>query len=212
MFEEVLRKMTVEETVSRPLYITSLQLVTCQTCYWARHFLKVNFEFPNFFLEHLSITSTPSISSFTKKRISRAVWKAYPRDCIQVSCKYLRKKESHKSSVIRQKGKSQNGCFKKTKHAKFSGKRTFLTPWYAQCRNDQLYSSHFVIVIYSLIIPNSNTKSNSIPLDTIRKLNVNKPFKGQHRRLLYVICAFSHGRLLYVICGALRDLVPFVQF
>ena len=37
-----------------------------------------------------------------------------------------------KSSVIRQKGESQNGCcFKKTKHAKFSEKRTFLTPWYA---------------------------------------------------------------------------------
>ena len=34
------------------------------------------------------------------------------------------------SSVIRQKGESQNGCFKKTKHAKFSEKRTFPTPWY----------------------------------------------------------------------------------
>ena len=32
------------------------------------------------------------------------------------------------SSVIRQKGESQNGCFKKTKHFKFSEKRTFLTP------------------------------------------------------------------------------------
>ena len=32
------------------------------------------------------------------------------------------------SSVIRQKGESQNRCFKKTKHAKFSEKRTFLTP------------------------------------------------------------------------------------
>ena len=35
------------------------------------------------------------------------------------------------SLVIRQKGKSQNECFKKTKHARFSEKRTFLTPWYA---------------------------------------------------------------------------------
>ena len=32
-----------------------------------------------------------------------------------------------KSSVIRQKGESQNGCFKKTKHAKFYKKRIFLT-------------------------------------------------------------------------------------
>ena len=31
------------------------------------------------------------------------------------------------SSVIRQKGLSQNGCFKKIKHAKFSEKRTFTT-------------------------------------------------------------------------------------
>ena len=30
------------------------------------------------------------------------------------------------SSVIRQKGESQNWCFKKTKHAKFPQKRTFL--------------------------------------------------------------------------------------
>ena len=32
------------------------------------------------------------------------------------------------SSVIKQKGESQNGCFKKTKHAKFPEKRTFLIP------------------------------------------------------------------------------------
>ena len=35
------------------------------------------------------------------------------------------------SSVISQKGESLNGCFKKTKHAKFSQKQTLLTPWYA---------------------------------------------------------------------------------
>ena len=39
-----------------------------------------------------------------------------------------RKMFSKIPSVIRQKGKSQNGCFKKTKHAKFSEKRTFFTP------------------------------------------------------------------------------------
>ena len=36
--------------------------------------------------------------------------------------------------VIRQKGESQNGCFKKRKHAQFSEKRIFLTPWYAHVR------------------------------------------------------------------------------
>ena len=33
--------------------------------------------------------------------------------------------------TIRQKGEFQNGCYKKTKQAKFSEKRMFLTPWYA---------------------------------------------------------------------------------
>ena len=33
-----------------------------------------------------------------------------------------------KTSVIRQKDESQNGCFRKTKHAKFPEKQTFLTP------------------------------------------------------------------------------------
>ena len=39
-----------------------------------------------------------------------------------------------KSSVIRQKGETQNEFFKKTKNAKFSEKRIFLTPWYAHVR------------------------------------------------------------------------------
>ena len=34
------------------------------------------------------------------------------------------------SLVIRQKGEWQNVCFKKTKHPKFSEKRTFLTSWF----------------------------------------------------------------------------------
>ena len=38
------------------------------------------------------------------------------------------------SLVIRQKGESQNGCFKKTKQAKFSENRIFLTPWHAHIR------------------------------------------------------------------------------
>ena len=38
------------------------------------------------------------------------------------------------SSVIRRKGESQNRCCKKTKHVKFSEKRTFLTYWYAHVR------------------------------------------------------------------------------
>ena len=36
-----------------------------------------------------------------------------------------------KALVVRQKGESQNGGGKKTKHSKFSEKRTFLSLWYA---------------------------------------------------------------------------------
>ena len=40
----------------------------------------------------------------------------------------LSKTPHYNSSVIRQKSESQNGCYKKTKLAKFSEKRTFLSP------------------------------------------------------------------------------------
>ena len=39
--------------------------------------------------------------------------------------------ERGNSSLIREKCESQNGCYTKTKHAKFSEQRTFLTTWYA---------------------------------------------------------------------------------
>ena len=38
-----------------------------------------------------------------------------------------RTQQWEKSSVIRQKGESQSGCFKMAKHAKISEKQTFLT-------------------------------------------------------------------------------------
>ena len=48
-------------------------------------------------------------------------WKGWP------SCKRLISLVPLKSLVIRQKGEYENVCFKKTKHARFSKKRTFLT-------------------------------------------------------------------------------------
>ena len=49
------------------------------------------------------------------------------RDVFRPRLKYL-------LSLIRQKGESQNGCFRKAKHAKFSEKQIFLTPWHAHVR------------------------------------------------------------------------------
>ena len=47
---------------------------------------------------------------------------------LKVLLTFRKLKPVYISSVIWQKGESQNGCFKETKHAKFSEKRTFLTP------------------------------------------------------------------------------------
>ena len=41
---------------------------------------------------------------------------------------WLKLPKKKNSSVITQKGESQNRCFKKTKQAKFCEKRTFFTP------------------------------------------------------------------------------------
>ena len=57
------------------------------------------------------------------------------------------------TSVIRQKGKSQNGCFKKTKHGKFSEKRAFFTPWYAHLRVKNVYFSEKFDVLCFLETP-----------------------------------------------------------
>ena len=58
------------------------------------------------------------------------------------------------SSVIRQKGESQNGCFNKTKHAKFSEKQTFLTSWYTDRKIWRAFFSwntHFEILPFALL-------------------------------------------------------------
>ena len=54
---------------------------------------------------------------------------------------------SNISSVIKQKRESQNGCYMKTKHTKFSEKPTFLYPWYAHAHvriRGQEKSQHFL--------------------------------------------------------------------
>ena len=66
---------------------------------------------------------------------------------VTISCcnrKTVMKEWQYISSVTRQKDKSQNGCFKKTKHAKFSEKRTVLIPWYADVHAyHEVRNAHF---------------------------------------------------------------------
>ena len=61
-------------------------------------------------------TDWDSINSLLSKQL----------DILQYQIFNLR--SSNNSSVIRQKGESQNGCFKKTKHAKFSEKTNISNP------------------------------------------------------------------------------------
>ena len=64
-----------------------------------------------FHFEYISFSTGPAMSCYNYMRSPVRLWLIYVN-----------------SSVIRQKGESQNGCFKKAKHAKFSEKQTFLTP------------------------------------------------------------------------------------
>ena len=51
--------------------------------------------------------------------------------------------QKHKSSGIRQKGESQNGCFKKVKHAKFPKNKHFLPP--------DTHTTRFEIHLFALL-------------------------------------------------------------
>ena len=53
---------------------------------------------------------------------------------------------SSNTPVITQKGESQNGCFKKTKAAKFSEKRTFFTPLIRTRRNTRFDICRFALL------------------------------------------------------------------
>ena len=57
-----------------------------------------------------------------RNNLSLKLWRSFTESAeLKYTIDYINK------SVIRQKGESQTGCFKKTKHAKFFEKRTFLT-------------------------------------------------------------------------------------
>ena len=55
-------------------------------------------------------------------------------------------------AVIRQKGESQNGCYKKTKHAKLPKKRKVLNPQYphlrVRIRGKEIFVSLFFLFVF----------------------------------------------------------------
>ena len=82
------------------------------------------------------------------------------------------------SSVIKQKQKSQKRCFKKTKHAKFSEKRRFLTPTRTRSR------FCFKIVSRKQSMPKTNFSYSLIRTRTCAYQGVrNVPFRKIWRAL-----------------------------
>ena len=106
-------------------------------------------------------------------------------------------------SVIRQKGESRNGCFKKTKHFKFSEKRTFLTPLirtrtyvYQGVRNiffrkiwRALFSwnTHFEIYPFALLPTNY---AFLMILTNLTMLDFSQPW--------LTVCSFRHTKICYL--------------
>ena len=93
------------ETIHRNVALISLKIILCKR-------KSMPHETVNLILKTIKSTFTIK-TTWVTKAILLFIWKLL---------------------VIRQKRESQNGCFKKTKHAKFSEKWTFLTLWYAHVR------------------------------------------------------------------------------
>ena len=64
-----------------------------------------------------------------KKALKHGCYRSWKKEHLSECFVHSPKNDGVYSSVIWQKGESQNGCFKNSKHAKFSEKRTFLTPF-----------------------------------------------------------------------------------
>ena len=76
------------------------------------------------------------------------------------------------SSIIRQTGEYQNGCYKKTKQCKYSGKATFLTPWYVYVScNTRFENCPFAILlkIYYFSLAKKNSFKQKVK-DTVLSL------------------------------------------
>ena len=83
------------------------------------------------FLLNLFLSFDHAMISFFSNLFMKVLW-IKRRSFIltgATSFKVFRKIYSN-TSELKQMGESKNGCYKKTKHAKFSEKQTILIPWY----------------------------------------------------------------------------------
>ena len=87
------------------------------------------------------------------------------------------------SSVKRQKGECQNGCFKKTKHTKFSEKRAFLT-WNTRikiCPSALLLTTYFLYKKSRDPPPPPPTPPHTHPFYDFSKISFSPRNKGRGR-------------------------------
>ena len=63
-------------------------------------------------------------------------------------CVFINITSHHNTLVIRQKGESQDGCFKKTKHVKFPEKTNISYPWYVNVRKNVRFSENMVCFVF----------------------------------------------------------------
>ena len=99
--------------------------------HWLPLFLWINSFFLLYLMKILKIMKylSFSVSSF---RTVETTWHSYATiKSLFVSRSNLsfRVTSNYISLVIKQNGESENGCYKKTMHVKFSEKQTFLIPW-----------------------------------------------------------------------------------
>ena len=115
-------------------------LLHCTSSFAKRCSLESNFEY-YIFLFFFSAWNGFSQKSLMANAIEDVISGPYSASSLHTWAEYCQ----YNSSVMRQKGESQNGYLKKTKHAKFFQKQTFLTPLYTQ-RND-LYQVLLLVLL-----------------------------------------------------------------
>ena len=99
----------------------------------------------------------------------------------------------NKSSVIRQKGQSQDGANKKAKQAKFSEKQAFLTPWYAWSALLSCYlSCYLVLALRFTLLPyyrRSNVRDENGNLESDRTSPMSE--RNRNKTILAVFKSFE---------------------
>ena len=125
--------------------------------------------------------------------------------------------------VIREKGESQNGCFKKTKYAKFSEKQKFFTPWYTHIHAYQgVRNVHFTENLVCFVFLKHpfwdspfcliTDKLEEIHLTYITEIVSYKNFSIKPLVLISSRSDFDNDFIGYLFINTMVILLPFLQY